>query len=129
LSIRDRISKTSTFLLSPNIIVSPHCTINNVKYILTPSWEQGDKIHHTIHTDVILSIMSNVPDNTTTVLKNLAYVSERKLSMTGIQTDPLECDRFPVDIHTFERELVFVLQMSEASIQRNCLLQKTVDIG
>ena len=133
--IRDRISKTSTLLFSPSIIMSPHCKVNNVKYIFTPSWEQGAKIHHTLHAEVILSgincnpIMSSVSDNTTTVLKNPVDVSERKLSLTDIQTDPLECDRFQVGIHTLERKLVFVLQTSEDSIHRNALLQNIMDIG
>jgi len=109
--------------------------MNNIKYILTPSWEQGAKIQHTFHAEVILSgincnpVMSSVSDNTTTVLKNPVDVSEGILSLRGIQTDPLECDRFQVGIHTVEKELVFVLQMSEASRHRNALLQNTVDIG
>jgi hypothetical protein len=133
-SIRDRISKTSTLLSSPSIIVSPYCTVNKIKYILTPSWEQEAKIHHTVHAEVILSgincnpIMYSVPDNTTTVLKNLVDISERKLSLTDIQTDPLKCDRFQVDIHTLEGEVMFDLQMSEASIHRKALLLNTVDI-
>jgi len=117
------------------MIVSPHCTVNNIKYPLTPSWEQGAKIQHTLHAEVILPgincnpIMSSVSDNATAVLENPVDVCERKLSLTGIQTDPLECDRFQVGIHTLERELVSVLQTSEASIHRNALLQNTVDIG
>lgn len=117
------------------MIVSPHCKVNNRKYTLTPSWEQGAKMQHTLHAEVILSeincnpIMSSVSDNATTVLENPVDVSERKLSLTGIQTDPLEYDRFQAGIHTLERELVSVLQMSEASIHRNALLQNTVDIG
>jgi len=115
--------------------VSPHCTVNNIKYILTPSWEQGAKIQHTLHADVILSgincnpIVSSVSDNTTTVLKNPVDVSEGKLSLRGIQTHALECDIFQVGIHTLEREGVFVLQTSEGSGHRNALLQNTVDIG
>jgi len=109
--------------------------VNNIKYILTPSWEQGAKIQHALHAEVILSgincnpIMSSVSDNTTTVLKNPVDVSEGILSLRGIQTDPLQCDRFQVGIHTLEREFVFVLQKSEASRHRNALLQNTVDIG
>ena len=133
--IKDRISKTSTLLFNPSVIVSPHCTVNNIKYIHTPSWEQGGKIQHILHAEVILSgincnpMMSSVSDNTTTILKNPVDVFERKLSLTGIQTDSLECDIFQVGIHTLERELMFVLQTSEASIHRNVLLRNTMDIG
>jgi hypothetical protein len=134
-SKKDRISKTSTLLASPAQILSPPCSVKNIWYLLTPSWEQGAKIHHNLHAEVIHSgincnpVMSSVPDNNATILNNPVYVSERKLSLTGIQTDPHVCDKFQVDVLALERELVFVLQTSKISIHRNAFLLNTVDFG
>jgi hypothetical protein len=134
-SKKDRISKTSTSVSSPSLIVSPCCSVKNIWYIFAPSWEQGAKIHDTVHAEIIHSgincnpVISSVPDNTAAVLKNPVDVSERKLSLTGIQTDPHVCDKFQLDVRTLEKELVFVLQTSEISIRRNSFLLNTADVG
>jgi hypothetical protein len=68
--------------------------------------------------------MSSVPNNRAAILKK-----PLKLSLKVTQNSPDICDSVQVDSHTYEKELLFIPQLSEFSMYGNASHQNTMGIG
>jgi hypothetical protein len=134
-SKKDERSKTSMTVYNPALTTLPFNSISDESEKLTLLFQTGAKTRHTIFAEIINSglnynsIISNVPNDKATVLKNSLIFSKSKLSLKVIQTRPGIYDCVQVFNPIYERELLFSPQLSQFNTCGNASNQNTMGVG
>jgi hypothetical protein len=134
-SKKDGRSKTSMVVYNPDLTALPFDSISDKSEKLTLLFQTGVKTRHIILAEIINSgvnynsVISSVPNDRATVLKNPLNFSKNKLSLKVIQTSPDICDCVQVFNLIYERELLFSLQLFEFNTCGNASHQNTMGVG